>query len=588
MNSPARIGFENSGPNQYLFCYATNTSGEQPEASGGVIAVATDNGQGGLSFQCLPDSNAVVKVHCDFGADSAIRDPWGPSPGNTADAALYFNGAHAIARETGVEVGEPNEGGTCAWVGGSLVLASCPLVFVSATRSTWGPVAVSGTGDANGTVAASGTGNANGTIAVSGSGSSFGGLLGLSGTGSAGGGIAASALGPASGTVGAVSGEAAPATTRAVEAELIRAAVGFLALKNELLTAADSVVFDSVTAGTPAKTYSRVLTGHVPNLRALHDELAGGSFFVDEFYWDVLDTSVVGTAEQTDVRMQVYEAYRITSSMTGRSETVEKALSYTFSFAYIPSSSWEMVSAAQQMPDENEHDNGWAPIPANPADSMSDSDPVGEVLPDEAEELARQDPLLLLPDIQFPMTSSANPQIWCVWCGSRRKINRQKMVEYAAAYHGEGAGNYNPAYRNFDPTDCNNFVSQALFAGGWTMEFGHKYSTGAWWYNFQPGRSQSRTWTSTTHLFTYFHHSRRGRLVKYWSDLRDGDVVFADWDRDSSVDHSMIVVGTDPSEPGIKLLSQHTNDRAAKKRTELPKDGHYYGWHLAEEFRSTQ
>lgn len=135
----------------------------------------------------------------------------------------------------------------------------------------------------------------------------------------------------------------------------------------------------------------------------------------------------------------------------------------------------------------------------------------------------------------------------------------------------------NPAYMNYDPADCTNYVSQALAAGG----FQQMYSGGspthydAWWSNGTSGNSN--TWSVAPMLLNFLWiHSPGGILTAYWSPnvgqtarsgTQPGGVIFYDWGwlgGGEGVSHASIVVayGTDPAKGWVgDLVDMHSTDR---------------------------
>lgn len=79
--------------------------------------------------------------------------------------------------------------------------------------------------------------------------------------------------------------------------------------------------------------------------------------------------------------------------------------------------------------------------------------------------------------------------------------NRNAAVNYALTH----AYNYNSNYRSFAPTDCANFISQCIKAGGFVEKyrFGTEGSCEYWWYR---GSRNSQTWTTANGLKRYLHH----------------------------------------------------------------------------------
>lgn len=120
----------------------------------------------------------------------------------------------------------------------------------------------------------------------------------------------------------------------------------------------------------------------------------------------------------------------------------------------------------------------------------------------------------------------------------------------------------NPVYLYY-PSDCANFVSQTLRAGGWRNTAIGPAASDLYWY-YASASQVSDTWKVANALhrrFAFNYESWYGGLVINPSTLRArvGDVIFADWTGDSIIDHAMIVTGTGAS--GEPLVSYHTTDR---------------------------
>lgn len=167
-------------------------------------------------------------------------------------------------------------------------------------------------------------------------------------------------------------------------------------------------------------------------------------------------------------------------------------------------------------------------------------------------------------------------------------INRQAVVNYAYQYWGPYDSDYNPAYRNFNNSgtqggDCTNFISQALRNGGWTDVPGWYRSTSAWWYNWL---NQTWTWINAQYWWQFAWNRPRVDHATYVNDLVAGDILQIDFDRDSYMDHSMIVTKKDGS--GNIYLTYHTantKDRAFSDIYSSYPNAWYYGWILRSSFQ---
>lgn len=131
-------------------------------------------------------------------------------------------------------------------------------------------------------------------------------------------------------------------------------------------------------------------------------------------------------------------------------------------------------------------------------------------------------------------------------------INRANMVNYARTY----ARSYNGSFRTFS-NDCTNFVSQAALAGGWGMISGWYRSDSAWWYDSSWMGIQSWTWAGAQNWKVFALNSGRTSILRSVWDMQLGDVLQLDFDRDSNINHSMIVTNRGT---GDMYLSYHTTD----------------------------
>jgi hypothetical protein len=164
------------------------------------------------------------------------------------------------------------------------------------------------------------------------------------------------------------------------------------------------------------------------------------------------------------------------------------------------------------------------------------------------------------------------------------RLNRSKVVSYALSYVGKnrtGTVGYNGAYRAFS-SDCTNFVSQALYDGGWTQVTGFYTSSSAWWYNWA---NQSRPWINAQQWAEFTQSRPRGYLVSTIGQLQLGDILQADFDDRYPMEHSTIVTGKDSA--GTPLLTYHSENNKNvsfwefDRRVKLSyKNVRYYRWHL--------
>ncbi|MEO8689935.1 MAG: amidase domain-containing protein [Solirubrobacteraceae bacterium] len=159
---------------------------------------------------------------------------------------------------------------------------------------------------------------------------------------------------------------------------------------------------------------------------------------------------------------------------------------------------------------------------------------------------------------------------------ARRPAPRRLLQRYsraaAAAYARTWAMSDNPVYGRIEPNDCTNFVSQALFAGGWGMVGGScddRKDRNVWWFNpmqcrWVGGRpwtqevKASFSWGGAQNLYWFMQESSRGAEVSDPMDLEIGDVLQMDMGpghyNAGRIGHSMIVTDKNASD---LLLSYH-------------------------------
>ena len=152
-------------------------------------------------------------------------------------------------------------------------------------------------------------------------------------------------------------------------------------------------------------------------------------------------------------------------------------------------------------------------------------------------------------------------------------LDKTAVVNYAYKYW----ENYNNSYRKFSK-DCTNFVSQAVYAGGWNHVSGFYRSSSAWWYNWG---NQSWTWAGAHNWALFTYNRPRGFIAQYFSQMNPGDILQVDFDKDGHIDHSMIVTKKDSS--NTIYLTYHTNNTKDRSISDLLSEypnANYYGWRL--------
>jgi len=157
--------------------------------------------------------------------------------------------------------------------------------------------------------------------------------------------------------------------------------------------------------------------------------------------------------------------------------------------------------------------------------------------------------------------------------------NRASAVKYALDHWSKTNNLYNPDYFEFPGTDCQNFVSQALYEGGNASMFISPWSTqplgvgDAGWFYFNASQ-YAAGWTEVDYFYRRITLTADHETWDYGegpegiditlpineqvpAGLMLGDVIQYDWGKDGTWDHSAIVtdfVG------GIPYVAAHTTD----------------------------
>lgn len=124
---------------------------------------------------------------------------------------------------------------------------------------------------------------------------------------------------------------------------------------------------------------------------------------------------------------------------------------------------------------------------------------------------------------------------------------------------------YNKFYENY-PSDCTNFVSQALAFGGWQPVGGTCWWCSNSWYYLSAGdHNRSNSWAGVTEFRNFMINSgRTDGVVSIPQNLSTiprfyaGDVILVDWEGDGTLDHAYFVTG----QAGDDVwLAAHTTNR---------------------------
>ncbi|GHF47115.1 hypothetical protein GCM10010218_30510 [Streptomyces mashuensis] len=143
--------------------------------------------------------------------------------------------------------------------------------------------------------------------------------------------------------------------------------------------------------------------------------------------------------------------------------------------------------------------------------------------------------------------------------------NYTAMVNYANRYWQHP----NSAYRTYG-NDCTNFVSQAMKAGGWQQKgsgFWDRKDKDKWYYGGHTWTT-SYTWAGAENWYWFAtKYSHRTRALSNVWQMGLGDVLQADWNRDNTIDHTMIVTGFHGTDE--IYLTYHTTNTHNRKLTNL-------------------
>ena len=145
--------------------------------------------------------------------------------------------------------------------------------------------------------------------------------------------------------------------------------------------------------------------------------------------------------------------------------------------------------------------------------------------------------------------------------------NASAAVNYAHKYYED----YNPGFVAYN-SDCQNFVSQCVYAGGVPMtDYWHHYTSKYYTYDVTP------SWRLVPDFYTYIKNNGYTWGNDYYYDWRVGDVVQMYNPSTEVYSHSVILTGRDPVD-GIALYTAHTNNRYDFKLTDGLKEGKFSDW----------
>ncbi len=165
------------------------------------------------------------------------------------------------------------------------------------------------------------------------------------------------------------------------------------------------------------------------------------------------------------------------------------------------------------------------------------------------------------------LMQSADDQIVSIEQTGLSTTNKQNAVNYALKY----ATSPNKSYKYYS-TDCTNFVSQAMKAGGW-KEVSHPWidykSSGAWWYGGIPTNSWS--WSGAQNFYDMTRTLKRTTLLnKVYSSVK-GDIIQYKINGNTNMTHTMLVTAKAAS--GMPYLTYHTPNTKNKPYSSITTSG---------------
>lgn len=141
--------------------------------------------------------------------------------------------------------------------------------------------------------------------------------------------------------------------------------------------------------------------------------------------------------------------------------------------------------------------------------------------------------------------------------------NYPKMVAYANKHW----KNYSDDWRRYD-NDCTNFISQAMWAGGWKATAGSissRKDNKKWFYGTTK-LGTSYTWAGAENWYWFAQkHSKRTKILPRVWDLAYADVLQADWDRNGNINHTMIVTKDTSSNRYLTYHTPSVHNKSLKK-----------------------
>jgi hypothetical protein len=301
------------------------------------------------------------------------------------------------------------------------------------------------------------------------------------------------------------------------------------------------------SAQSTTEVFAQRTRSETPAIDAERAEFQGTGSEYSHARVNLADAHVIVTGDTAQLRIsETTELFLAARLADPDNEEIPEAtvyrLDHTMGFQRLDGR-WKIASDVLDLP-------AWAPDPityagavkSGPAepDAPSEENP----LADPAESSTPETPPI--PRAGEPMTTAA---------GGAAGFNRIAAIGYAVKW----AYGRNPQYNKYG-TDCTNFLSQIMRAGGWP-NYGVGEHPHHWW-RIPP--KDSRTWSIADEFYWFTKTSKRMRPYS-GEPVKPGDAVFADWANgraDRRIDHAMFVTKVANARDWNKIyVTYHTEDR---------------------------
>ncbi|WP_128379214.1 amidase domain-containing protein [Streptomyces cavernae] len=251
------------------------------------------------------------------------------------------------------------------------------------------------------------------------------------------------------------------------------------------------------------------------------------------------DTSTVNIVEDG----RLYLPFTQEEVAAGAPEYEEYSLPHTLKFNRAADGKWLLAS------DKAHTSGGVVPSTQVTEPVVVEEDGGGTPEEDEGEKEGRSTPM-------SPMVS-VTPKA----AGARYNYN--KMVAYADKHW----RNYNDAFRKYS-TDCTNFISQVVYAGGWDPKGGALIDRkkNKYWFYGPTTLWTSYTWAGAENWYWFAKkHSKRTKILGSIWHMGIADVLQADFNRDNTIDHTMVVTKLYRGIPYLTYHTSNTHNKSLKK-----------------------